>query len=86
MIDPITVASVSIVLLFIVVMFIIPVAPDPPMQAGDTYSEDLRRWMPEALRDSDGVPEACRQFYYFTDCPGDCGECWEERIEEGNDT
>lgn len=85
MIDPITVASVSSVLLFIVAMFIIPVAPDPPMEPGTTYSEDLYKWVPKALRDSDGLPEVCRQYYYFTGCPGDCVECWEELIEKSND-
>lgn len=80
MVNPITAVSISIVLLFIVAMFIIPVAPDPPMTPGTTYSEDLRKWMPESPRDSDGLPEACRQYYYSGACPGDCRTCWEERI------
>ncbi|MGM9649235.1 MAG: hypothetical protein ACI3XY_04620, partial [Butyricicoccaceae bacterium] len=61
--------------------FIIPVAPDPPMEPGTTYSEDLRKWMPEALRNDNGMPEACRQFYYSGECPGDCRTCWEEVIQ-----
>lgn len=35
MIDPITIACVGIVLLFIVIVFIIPAAPDPPPESGD---------------------------------------------------
>lgn len=80
MIDPITAASIGIVLLFIAITCLIPAAPAPPMEPGTTYSEDLYKWAPEALRDSDGLPEACRQYYYSGACPGDCRTCWEERI------
>lgn len=72
----------AVCLVFVAVLFVLPVKPDPPMKPGDTYSDDLRRWNPEVSRNADGIPDVCCAYYYAVKCPkrGTCADCWNRVI------
>ena len=51
-----------------------------------TYAQDFFEKLPNARKDNNGIPTACRQFVYGTKCEniGNCMDCWNEPMEESN--
>ena len=50
-----------------------------------TYAQDFFEKLPNARKDNNGIPTACRKFVYGTKCEniGNCAVCWNEPMEEG---
>lgn len=47
-----------------------------------TYSQDFLEKFPNATKDINGIPIACKKSIYGVRCDHNCPDCWNEPMEE----